>query len=212
VPGDAVGLVNVVVDQTPGHLRAIGGAPNKDAFSAATHEAAKGLSSVDVFVGGKGFGKSANESRDKVKDSLDKAAGKFDPEAADDKGDSRNLTVYGDAVTPSEAYYISSAAPAASPDVAVYAWSYVSSDVPGACVVDRKLVVPASSGTFVKKLSERESLVEKQIEGQLKQDNGPALIAAVAARNCLLNVSDLVKVADRNITPKPTAKAVVGMF
>lgn len=193
-------------------LRAINGVPSKDAFSAASHEVAKGLGSVDVFVGGKAFGKAGNESRDTVKSNLDKAVKKFDPEASDDKGTSRNLIVNTDAETPAGAYYMTSAAPAASPDAAVYAWSYISGDVPGACVSDRRLMVPASSATFVKKMSDKKDLIQKQIEGQLKQGNGPALIAAVAARHCLLNVSDLVKTADRNITAAATATAVAGMF
>lgn len=184
-------------------IRALGLAPNGEAFEAAAHSAMAGLKDIDVFVGGKAFG-SASGDKAKVQDALDKATKKLNPEAPKGRGAKR--------ADPSGDCTKMFRSKAGSPAAAVLAWAVSVNDHPGLCVSDGKLCASESQETKLSKLADRKEALQREVEKLLKLDAPGASLAAIAARHGLLSSDDLVKLSDSSFTAAGLATEVTKMF
>jgi hypothetical protein len=136
-------------------------------------------------------------------------ADKFDPEATSAKGSTRNVEAYKESPGFDDVYILSKAGDEAG---AVAAWMYAISTFPGVSVVDRKLCVTKSQETLFNKLSEKKDLIQKQAEKVIALEEPGHSMAAVAARNGLLSVSDIISLADSKLTAAGIASGVTKMF
>lgn len=181
--------------------RSIGAVPNDDAFEAACSGLESGLKAVHVFVGGKALGK-ASADKSKVEEMLTIAVKKFDPEFGG-KGKARSVKVNEKMPAFAESHFMTKKG---SPAGIVAGFMFLSG-VPSLEVVDCKLTAHKSQETAISKLADKKDLLVKQLEKMGNLAEPSHSLAFIAAGNKLLNVSDLVELADEKFSAAGIATA-----
>jgi hypothetical protein len=181
--------------------RSIGAVPNDDGFEAACSGLESGLKAVHIFVGGKALGK-ASDDKTKIDEMLSIAVKKFEPEFGG-KGKSRSVKVNDKMPDFAESHYMTKKG---SPAGIVAGYMFLSG-IPSLEVIDCKLSAHKSQETAISKLADKKELLVKQLEKMGNLSAPSHSLAFVAAGNKLLNVSDLVSLADEKFSAAGIATA-----